>query len=556
MNANDNIAKLNAQAAAARLRDAAAGAPAPSAAKPKTRDINDVKTEHGIDEVRRMFDSAEADEPHHGDKSAKWPEPDMHLIEDDRLPLPPFDRKALPPAWMDWAENTARDCGAPIDYIAATLISVASAVIGNARRASPWEGWVEQPHLWFALIGQPSTNKTVALAPFKAACNAIEKNAEPAHKEALKQYAEKKQAADAARRQWQEAVKQAVGSDETPPSMPDDAHEPDQPVPPRVMIADASTEEVGKLLAGNHCGLVLLRSELSGWLGQFDRYGGAGADRAFYLESWDGGSHVIDRVKFGGVPLRIPYASLAIVGSLQPDHLRRVFEGINDGLAARFIYVWPSPIPPQRPDRSGAEDRIKTLHSAFAKLRRLNWDRDDFGDPVPMVLRFDEPALDILDRVRREAFEANQIRGAGLMTGWRGKNPGRLLRLALVFELLQWAVAGDAEPTVISQEMTARAADFLDYAASMMSYVFRDLLVTDTERDAASLARFIKASCASILNERKIYQKEGFHRLRVAQHRKSVFAKLVEAGWIRRADVPTGGRPRGDWEVNPKVREH
>ena len=142
------------------------------------------------------------------------------------------------------------------------------------------------------------------------------------------------------------------------------------------------------------------------------------------------------------------------------------------------------------------------------------------------------------------------------MTGWRGKNPGRLLRLALVFELLQWAVAADAEPIVISREMTARAADFLDYAASMMSYVFQDLLVTDTERDAASLARFIKASGAPILNERKIYQKEGFHRLRVVQHRKSVFAKFVEAGWIRRADVPTGGRPRGDWEVNPKVREH
>jgi Protein of unknown function (DUF3987) len=556
MNANDNIAKLNAQAAAARLRDAAAGAPSPSAAKPKTRDINDVKTEHGIDEVRQMFDSDEADEPHRGDKSTGWPEPDMHLIEDDRVPPPPFDRNALPPAWRDWIRNTAEDCGAPEDYIAATLMSVASAVIGNARRVSPWGGWVEQPHLWFALIGQPSTNKTVALAPFKTACNAIEKDAEPSHNAALERYAEEKEAADAARRQWQEAVKQAVKNSETPPSMPKDAHEPNRPIPPRVMIADASTEEVGKLLAGNPRGLMLVRSELSGWLGQFDRYGGAGADRAFYLESWDGGSHVIDRVKFAGAPLRVPYASLAIVGSLQPDHLRKVFAGINDGLAARFRYVWPSPIRPQRPDRSEAEDRIRILRDAFAKLRRLNWDRDDFGDPVPMILHLEESALKILDKIREEAFEANQMRGAGLMTGWRGKNPGRLLRLALVFELLQWAVVGDTETLSISADMTARAADFLDYSTNMMGHVFRDLLLTDTDRDAASLARLIKASCAPILNERKIYQKEGFHRLRVAQHRKGVFAKVVEAGWIRRADVPTGGRPRGDWEVNPKVWEH
>jgi Protein of unknown function (DUF3987) len=483
-----------------------------------------------------------------------WPEPDRQLVEDDHTPPPPFDWEALPPAWRDWVKSTADDCGAPPDYVAATLISTASAIIGNARRASPWGGWVEQPHLWFALIGQPSTNKTVALAPFKAACNAIEKDAEPAHKEALKRYTEKKQAADAARHQWQEAVKLAVKNNEPPPPMPNDAQEPAKPISPRVMISDASTEEVGSQLAGNHCGLVLVRSELSGWLGQFDRYGGAGADRAFYLETWDGGSHVIDRVKFGGVPLRVPYASLAIVGNLQPDHLKKVFTGINDGLAARFIYVWPQPVPPQRPDRSGAEGRFKMLRDAFAKLRRLNWDHNDFGEPLPMILRLEEPAVDILDRVRKEVFDANEVRGADAMAGWRGKNHGRLLRLALVFELLQWAIAGDTEPMSISKEMIARAADFLDYATNMMSHVFQDLSVTDADRDAASLARYIKASSVTVLNEREIYQKQ-FHSLRDVQRRKQVFFKLEEAGWIRRVEASTGGRPRGDWNVNPKIRE-
>src|SRR5258708_10792594 len=145
----------------------------------------------------------------------------------------------------------------------------------------------------------------------------------------------------------------------------------------------------------------------------------------------------MDRVKFGGVPLRVPYASLAIVGSIQPDHLRKVFAGINDGLAARFIYVWPSPVPPERPDRSGAEDRIKTLRDAFAKLRRLNWDHNDLGEPVPMIMRLEEPALDILQKVRKEAFEAGQTRGAGVMAGWHSEKPGTVQRLALVFELLR-----------------------------------------------------------------------------------------------------------------------
>jgi hypothetical protein len=86
-----------------------------------------------------------------GSENGSWPQPDMRLIKDDRLPVPAFDWEALPPAYKDLIKHMADDCGAPPDYIAAALIGTASAVLGNVRRVSPWEGWVEQPHLWFAL---------------------------------------------------------------------------------------------------------------------------------------------------------------------------------------------------------------------------------------------------------------------------------------------------------------------------------------------------------------------------------------------------------------------
>jgi hypothetical protein len=485
-----------------------------------------------------------------------WPELDRSLVDEDRSPPPEFDWDALPPAWIDWIKETAEDCGAPPDYVAGTLIATTSAVIGNSRRVSPRELWVEQPHLWLALVGAPSTNKTVALAPFKSACSAIEKDSAGAHDKAVKNYTERKEVADAAQREWQSAVKEAVKNGHTPPPLPDNARQPDKPIPPRVMISDASTEEVGALLAGNLHGLVLVRSELSGWLGQFDRYSGAGADRAFYLEAWDGGSHVIDRVKFNGAPLRVPYASLAIVGSLQPDHLSKVFRGIDDGLAARFLYVWPSPVAPKRPDRPNPKNHIKTLQDAFKQLRKLGWGRDDYGDQIPLIMRLDEAALEILHKVQMEVFTANQIRGAGIMAGWRGKNPGRLLRIALGFEFLEWVVRGGAEPTTISGDMTARAADFLQYCTAMMRHALRDLLITDVQRDAAKLARFIESEAPQTINEREVYKREGFHSLRNDKaHRDKVFAALEEAGWIRRvSNGATGGRPRGDWTVSPKVR--
>jgi hypothetical protein len=46
-------------------------------------------------------------------------------------------------------------------------------------------------------------------------------------------------------------------------------------------------------------GLFAVLDELAGWLGSFDRYGGDGADRAFFLECWNGGAYVCDRVISG-----------------------------------------------------------------------------------------------------------------------------------------------------------------------------------------------------------------------------------------------------------------
>src|SRR6516164_7398751 len=83
----------------------------------------------------------------------------------------------------------------------------------------------------------------------------------------------------------------------------------------------------------------------AGWLGGFDRYSGCGADRAFFLECWNGGAYVCDRVRYHGAPIRIEHATLAIVGGMVPDRLRKTLKDADDGLVARLILVWPAPVP-------------------------------------------------------------------------------------------------------------------------------------------------------------------------------------------------------------------
>jgi hypothetical protein len=94
-----------------------------------------------------------------------WPRPDTRLIDDDRPPAPLLHDDALPAGWGVWISDEAAARACPRDYVAAGLIAAASAWIGNARRVMATADWIEPAHLWFALIGVPSTGKTPALRP-------------------------------------------------------------------------------------------------------------------------------------------------------------------------------------------------------------------------------------------------------------------------------------------------------------------------------------------------------------------------------------------------------
>ena len=486
-----------------------------------------------------------------------WPPPDMRLVEDDRVPAPALDRDVLPAGWESWVANEATARGCPRDYVAAGLIGAASAWIGNARRIQATADWTEPAQLWMALIGAPSAGKTPALQPMIEASCTLERDTEPEWREALAKHERDAEAAQAIEEKWRDEVRAAAKGGRTPPDRPFGAQAPTAPTIPRVMSMDASTEAVQRVLADNVRGLLHVRDELAGWLGSFDRYGGKGADRGFYLETWNGGDYLCDRVKFNGAPVRIKHASLAIIGGMVPDRLREAFVDADDGLAARFIYVWPElvKIAPLVCFRDAeAAERRKRLVTAARLLRTLPMGSDDRGDPAPHALRLDADALKLFDEQRREAMERARS-ASGLAAGWHGKTPGRALRLALVYEMLAWAVQGGVEPASVSADAMVRAAGYLDHAAAMLDRVLGGLAIGPVEADAAMIARHMLASCCRRLNERELYQTAGFAWARHAKRRAAALAVLSQAGWIRQPDVTGHGRPRGDWEVSPRLTE-
>jgi hypothetical protein len=236
-----------------------------------------------------------------------WAEPDLSLVGADTVKPPELGNR-LSAQLLAWCQETADDLAAPIDYVVGSLLAFGSAVIGNSRWAAPTASWSEPPQLWVALVGGPSWGKTPSMRPFIQATAKLEADDEPAWKETLGAFEQDVEYAKARQEQWRDQVRQAVKAGSLPPDMPASARTPEPPARPRLRITDSTVEEIGAILAGSPRGLLQTRDELAGWLGSMDRYGGNGADRAFYLECWNGGSYTIDRRKHGGQPVRLPSA--------------------------------------------------------------------------------------------------------------------------------------------------------------------------------------------------------------------------------------------------------
>jgi len=93
-----------------------------------------------------------------------WGEIDPSLIEDPTSNVPGFPLNILPPKWGAWVRDTAHGAGAPPDYVALGLFGAVAAVSGAGVIAQVHRGWVEPTVLWLALVGNPSSGKSPALA--------------------------------------------------------------------------------------------------------------------------------------------------------------------------------------------------------------------------------------------------------------------------------------------------------------------------------------------------------------------------------------------------------
>ncbi|MBO9432570.1 DUF3987 domain-containing protein [Ruegeria sp. R13_0] len=451
--------------------------------------------------------------------------------------------------WAGWIKTAAEVKNVPSDYVAMTLLSVASAAIGNTRWAVPWNGWKEPPVLWSMLVGDPSAGKSPALDSVLDPVKEIERILSEEYRRARDEWDGENELASLALAQWKADAKAALAEGNEPPQKPDEADAGRPPVRERISITDITTEKVADLLSSTWRGLLLARDELSGWLSSMDRYNGGG-DRPFWLEAYGGRSYTIDR-KNSPEPIVVDHLSVAIVGGTQPDRLAELLvKADDDGLLARFMVVFPDPVPIARPSSALDEHRMT---EAINRLRSLPHAIEEDGGKRPFFVHFSEAGADTLQGFREQCrgWEAG---ASGLFKSHIGKMPGLVVRVANVLAHLDWAASeGTQYPSEIDETHVGRACHFVgEYLRHHAYRAYGAAKVPAEVEGAQSIASVIRSEGLRVFKARDIYNRRRTG-LTKSQQVKAAISVLIEADWLREVRAATGGSPSVDYAVNPKL---
>jgi hypothetical protein len=451
--------------------------------------------------------------------------------------------------WADWINKAAEVKGVPADYVALTLLSVASAAIGNSRWASPWEGWKEPPVLWSMLVGDPSAGKSPALDSVLDPVKEIERNLSEEYRRAREEWESEHELASFALAQWKSNAKAAVSEGADPPAKPAEADAGSPPIRERISITDITTEKVAELLSSTWRGLLLARDELSGWLSSMDRYNGGG-DRPFWLEAYGGRSYTVDR-KNAPEPITVEHLSVSIIGGTQPDKLANLLlKADDDGLLARFMVVFPDPVPLSRPT-CGLNDQH--MIDAVSALRSLSPATCADGGKRPFLVNFSEGAADILQQFRGQCREW-EADASGLFKSHIGKMPGLVVRVSNVLAHMDWAAnASNDIPAQIEAVHVGRACDLVgDYLRLHAHRAYGAVKAAPEVEGARVIARIIQKEQPRSLKVRDI-QHRNRSGLGKSKQVIAALSVLIDADWLREIKTDTGGRPSVLYAVNPKL---
>lgn len=457
------------------------------------------------------------------------------------FPVPAISRDMLPAVIADYAFDSGELIGVNPAMIAMPALVACAAALHDEIKVQPKRhetGWTESARLWCAVVGAPSVKKSPAI---KRATKRLRKIDKDLHDENAKDQA--RHAADMER--YKDAKKEAkkTGEHVNPP-------EPAKNV--RMVVEDITVEALSEILKDNSRGVLCIQDELSGWFGSMDAYSGGksgGKDRAHWLEAYNGGGRVVDRVMRGSI--HIPNWSVSMIGGIQPDAIRRIAQNMtDDGLMQRFMIIVGSNMPEQdRPEDQHATRRFTDL---VDHLYRVGPSKN----PVTLT----EEAHQIREALNAYASElADYPALPGGLKSHLGKWSGLFARLLLTFHAIECASMQKHPCSVEIHGSTAQRVDRLmrQYLLPHALAYYTDILGAAGDLEHARwIAGHILSKQLHAITQRDIMQAYKQWRGLDQWRQVRVMQTLEDMGWIIAMDDERRTRKGAHtWAVNTKVHE-
>jgi hypothetical protein len=313
----------------------------------------------------------------------------------------------------------------------------------------------------------------------------------------------------------------------------------------RLRLSDTTSEAAQEVLRNSPEGVVLTIDELSGWFGAMERGGGkgAGAERAFWLQAFNGGQHAVNRVGRG--QFVIPNLSVNVAGGIQPDVIRRVAAGTaDDGLLQRFLPIV------LRPGELGHDAPVPWEAGLYElAVKAIHGKRGD------VLLRFDPEA----QQVFRDA-QARHHRLAGIETINRrlgahiGKLDGLFVRLCVVFHVAANPWTPNVEPLVTAdtaQRVERFMREFL--LPHALCFYSGTLGLTDDHEDLEAVAGYILAHRLTEIDHRTLQRNVRTCRKLDKAGTRPLLEQLAALGWLEPVFVPEKRTGDPCWFVNTHV---
>ena len=233
-----------------------------------------------------------------------------------KVKVPPFPVSAFPKPVQSIINDFYKAYQLPKDYYALGILTACASAIGNAYNLEYKKGYYVPPILYSAIVGGSSIGKTPALKMCLTPIFNIEEQYNKDYSNAIDEWEILKQEAD----------KKTI----LPP----------RPQRKDLLINDATTEAINKVLERNPKGLILFQDELIAWINSLNQYR-KGSDTEFWLSNWSNSPAKINRATKDPLFIKKPF--LCVLGGIQPSVLDGLGEGNkkDNGFLFRILFAFP-----------------------------------------------------------------------------------------------------------------------------------------------------------------------------------------------------------------------